>query len=126
MTNFNLYMDDVRPIPDGWTGARTVELAMQYLSFGLVNECSLDHDMGACEACREKGEHIGDQLTPETQFMFWCPHALDGTKLVRWMVETGHWPKVKPRVHSMNQAGAARMHDIIDQFFGREALGPMF
>ena len=123
----NLYMDDVRDCPFvNYQVARTVEEAQYLLTSGEVNRCSLDHDMGACDDCKGKGLHEGDCLTPETTFMNWCPHVMDGTKLVRWMVETGHWPKHKPEVHSANPEGRKRMQAIIDQFFGSPALGPMF
>lgn len=121
-----LYMDDVRPCPDGWTAARTVEEAQVWLSAHAVDACSLDHDMGACDACIATGAHVGDMATPETTFLYWCPHVMDGTKLVRWMVETGNWSTQKPTVHSMNPAGAKRMRDLIDQFYGHPAYGPMF
>ncbi len=120
-------MDDVRTCPYvNYEVARTVEEAQRLLASGEVNRCSLDHDMGACEACRSKGLHEGDCLTPETTFQNWCPHVMDGTKLVRWMVETGHWPKQKPEVHSANPEGLKRMQAIINRFYGSPALGPMF
>ena len=120
----DLYMDDVRRCPVGWTVARTVEEAQRLLTTG-VDRCSLDHDMGACAACIASGAHVGDMATPETTFLFWCSHTMDGTKLVRWMVETGTWPTQKPTVHSMNPSGRKRMEQLIDTFFGREAMGPM-
>lgn len=123
---FNLYMDDVRACPDGWRCARTVEDAMLFLETGEVDACSLDHDMGACEHCKRGGKDIGDMQTDDTTFMHWCPHTLDGTKLVRWMVETGNWPNRKPMVHSANPSGRRRMLGMIDQFFGQPAKGPMF
>ena len=122
----NLYMDDVRVCPYvNFEVARTVEEAQRFLSAGVAH-CSLDHDMGACEDCIAKGEHVGDMATPETTFMNWCPHAMDGTKLVRWMIETGNWPTHKPVVHSANPEGKRRMVALIDKFYGQPALGPMF
>lgn len=119
----NLYMDDVRECPfPGWVVARTVEEAQQLLASGTVKHCSLDHDMGACADCRAKGLHEGDLLTPETTFMNWCQHASDGTKLVRWMMSTGHWPAEKPAVHSANPVGKQRMVALIDRYFGSPAL----
>lgn len=123
---FNLYMDDVRPCPVGWTVARTIDHAKELLKSGFVDACSLDHDMGACEECHAAGFDIGDMETPWTTFMYWCPHAMDGTKLVRWMAETGNWPKQKPVVHSSNPQGWARMRGLIDTYFGQPPLGPMF
>jgi len=113
-------MDDRRTCPDGWKLARTVEDAMLFLATGDVDACTLDHDMGACPDCVAKKQDIG------VGFYSWCPHVLDGTKLVRWMVETGNWPKRKPMVHSANPDGRRRMLDMIDQFYGQPAQGPMF
>jgi hypothetical protein len=125
--NLNVYMDDVRTCPyPGWTVTRTVEDTMTLLAAGDVNHLSLDHDMGACAACREAGLDIGNMLTPETTYMHWCQHAMDGTKLVRWMIETGHWSKQKPELHTANPAGRMRMASLIQRYFGQPAQGPMF
>lgn len=42
-----LYVDDIRPAPEGWQQARTVTDAIKFLSnFGnQVTEISLDHDI---------------------------------------------------------------------------------
>ena len=42
-----LYVDDIRPAPEGWQQARTVTDAIKFLAqFGLeVDEISLDHDI---------------------------------------------------------------------------------
>jgi len=123
-----LFMDDQRRFPIGWMGVRTVEEAQLILNhpFFVVTDASFDHDMGACEACVKAGLHIGDMQTNTTTFMNWCPHVMDGTKLVRWIVETGRWPRNKPTVHSANPDGRKRMQGLIDQFFGQPAMGPMF
>lgn len=41
-----LYVDDLRDCPEGYTLARTVEEALQYLRSGEVDILSLDHDLG--------------------------------------------------------------------------------
>jgi hypothetical protein len=46
-----------------------------------------------------------------------CEHLGTGYTLCVWMAETGHWPKQKPTVHSMNHKGSARMQEIIDRSF---------
>lgn len=84
---------------------------------GAVDRCSLDHDMGACEACIQSGAHIGKMNTPDQTFYNWCPHHEDGTKLVQWMIETGHWPRQKPSVHSANPVGAERMRGLINRYW---------
>lgn len=42
----NVYLDDERPIPPGWIGARWPEEVIQMLETGQVTELSLDHDLG--------------------------------------------------------------------------------
>ena len=50
-TCHELWLDDRRPAPSGWTRAYTVAEAQRYLATEEVEEASLDHDLGACEAC---------------------------------------------------------------------------
>ncbi len=109
-----LFVDDVRPCPDGWMLARTVSDAQLLLATGEVTRVSLDHDMGACDKCKASGADVGDMQTPESTFCHWCPHAVDGTFLARWMVEHGHVPP-EWSVHSMNPVGRKRMVDILSQ-----------
>ena len=92
-----LWLDDVRPAPPGWTHARTVDEAQTWLATGVVEEASLDHDLG-----------------------FEQP---DGSMLVRWMAMTGHWPKQRPVVHSMNPVGRVYMVGVIDRYFGTGGQG---
>ena len=86
-----LWLDDVRPAPPGWTHARSIEEAQRWLSTGTVEEASLDHDLGFEEP--------------------------DGSALVRWMALTGHWPRTRPVVHSMNPVGRAYMEGVIERYF---------
>jgi hypothetical protein len=108
---FNLYVDDVRQAPDGWRVARTIADAKLLLSTNEVDACSLDHDMGACVECTKNETHVG------ATWSNWCSHAEDGSALVRWLIETGHWPKQCPTVHSMNPVGAKRMREDIARYF---------
>lgn len=41
-----VYLDDVRPTPDGWIGVSTVKEVIDLLETGQVTEVSLDHDLG--------------------------------------------------------------------------------
>lgn len=41
-----VYLDDERPTPDGWVGVRWPAEAIALLQTGLVEELSLDHDLG--------------------------------------------------------------------------------
>jgi hypothetical protein len=46
-----------------------------------------------------------------------CPHLRNGYDLVKWMAEYDVWPKLKPRVHSANPAGAANMISTIERYW---------
>ena len=41
-----VFLDDERPIPDGWVGARWPEEVIRLLEAGGVTHVSLDHDLG--------------------------------------------------------------------------------
>jgi hypothetical protein len=41
-----LWLDDLRPAPDGWTWVTTAPAAIERLGAGGVLEVSLDHDLG--------------------------------------------------------------------------------
>jgi hypothetical protein len=107
-----LWLDDERPAPEGWTWVKTLEEAKQQLVTGQVEEASLDHDLGLRKIGSKKvklsdGSIIEEDVTIEE----------NGTHLVDWMAATNHWPKQKPRVHSMNPVGAQRMRQTIERYF---------
>lgn len=83
----NVWLDDVRPAPPGWTWARTAAEARA----ALERPCdiiSLDHDLG----------------TRET-----------GADVAQWMTSVGRVPPVVC-VHSTNPAGHARIVWIIEEY----------
>jgi hypothetical protein len=41
-----VYLDDERPVPDGWIGCKTPSEAIELLKTGQVETISLDHDLG--------------------------------------------------------------------------------
>ena len=45
-TQIRLYLDDVRPCPEGWTLAKTAKSAISILEKHDVKDVSLDHDLG--------------------------------------------------------------------------------
>lgn len=90
-----IFLDDVRPTPEGWVRAHSVNEAIRLVEYNPYFEgCSLDHDLGDFE---------------------W--DGGDGYRFVLWMAETGNWPVNKPQVHSMNPVGRARMIADIERYF---------
>lgn len=88
----NLWVDDLRPAPDGWiwskTSANTIDTLM--LAYpDIVDEMSLDHDLG------------GDDTT---------------RPIVLWLCENPqYWPKVV-RVHSANPVGVHWLEGMIARY----------
>ena len=111
-----LWLDDRRRAPEGWTRCFTVAEAQVRLRAGVVEEASLDHDLGACDVCMA-GMSTEEWLEAHDWEMPTCDHLGTGYTLCVWMEETGHWPAQKPVVHSMNHKGSARMQAIIDRRF---------
>lgn len=87
-----LWLDDVRPAPEGWLHVKTVAEAKSVLSKIQVLDLSLDHDLGEDET---------------------------GYDLVKWLAETHvNWPYNKPTIHSMNPVGRDNMQATIERYGG--------
>ena len=102
----NLWLDDQRPAPEGFTWVKTVKEAIALLSTGQVEFASLDYDIA------------------------WDPGGTDedwenrrtGMGVVLWMEENRVWPRRGVVVHSMNPVGAKRMQARLKDF--RMSLKP--
>jgi hypothetical protein len=113
----DLWLDDLRPAPDGWVNVQTVAEAQEYLRGGVVRRASLDHDLGVCLRCYD-GTLERWLEDHDYQSMPHCEHFGTGYSLVRWMEENNCWPLEKPTVHSANPVGRAKMETVIEQKFG--------
>lgn len=119
MMMISLWLDDIRPAPEGWLHVKTADEAKSYLSSGKVIRASLDHDLGACDKCL-RGKTPEEWLVASGyQQMPNCEHFGTGYTLVCWMEETGHWPIEKPFVHSRNPAGRLKMNLAINREWER-------
>lgn len=116
----DLWLDDMRPAPEGWLHVKTADEAKPYLALRAVRRASLDHDLGACDACNGKSAEAWLE-EHDYKSMPHCEHFGTGYTLVCWMEETGYWPQEKPTVHSANPAGRARMQQAIDREWMRRS-----
>lgn len=111
-----VWLDDSRPAPEDWLRVTTVHSAQRLLEAGMVDEISLDYDLGWCADCIHRGEHL--KHTGQRH----CPHTPTGYDLVSWMAGSGHWPRLPPTVHSGNLEGGARMLGVIARHWHGDTL----
>lgn len=93
MTHLKLYLDDVRPCPEGWVAAKTVHEAKWQIAWHIAErhedgysntfEVSFDHDLGVDENGKEQP---------------------NGTTLINWMTSAGIYPTAAT-IHSANPVG---------------------
>lgn len=89
-----LYIDDIRPAPEGWVLARTVDEAIDLLRSQDWDVVSFDHDMAFSHYAREfTNEKTGNDIA----------------KLLVDLVQTGTRKAPKCHVHSMNPVGKQRI-----------------
>jgi hypothetical protein len=89
-----LWLDDVRPAPDGWVHVYTAPEAICYFAQGNVEEASLDHDLGPSDA--GTGYDV----------LLWVEKAMAA---FAWY---GPMPKI--HVHSANPVGRNNMNAAIE------------
>jgi len=88
-----LWVDDIRPAPEGWVWAKTFEAAVDFICGPQpIEEMSLDHDLG----------------DGPTGYNILC--------LLESLIFNGFWRKPVPliHVHSANPVGAKNMLRVID------------
>ena len=98
-----LWVDDVRPAPEGYYWCKSVSQAMRVIVDPHIQHChkieliDIDHDAG------DYASHGGDYI-----------------KLLDWLEETGRNYPI--RIHSMNPVGVANMRCIIKRNGWKEVL----
>ena len=87
-----IYLDDVRPAPDGWKLVYTPEEAIAYITRDIVDEISLDHDLGL------------DGLRSGEMVLRWIEEQVSERK---------DFMPPKIHLHTMNPVGRIRMQHTI-------------
>jgi hypothetical protein len=113
-----VWLDDSRPAPLGWLRLGSVTSVQRLLDARLVQELSLDYDLGWCPDCIQTGEHL------KSSGQRHCSHMATGYDLVVWMADRGCWPAQPPGVHSGNLDGGARMLGLIARHWPTSVPGP--
>lgn len=93
-----LYVDDLRPCPEGWDVARNFHQAIVMLDTGEYDEVSLDHDIASFYGNKE--------MTGNDVLQYLIMKKLEGAKV-----------PTKICVHSANPVGVKKMQEDIDRYF---------
>jgi hypothetical protein len=99
-----VFLDDERPVPDGWTLARWPEDAIAFLQTGNVTHISLDHDLG------------DDEHGTGNDVVLWIEEAV---------ATAGFIPPVMT-VHSANASARLKMQAGIDSIKRMALQSPAF
>ena len=102
-----LWIDDVRPTPEGYLGFKTVNDTLRYIRLNrdFIYEINLDHDAGDCRA--EGGDYIA--ILNEIEQLSHRPTS-EGVEWNEWVCK-----QVVFHIHSMNPVGVANMRRIIQR-----------
>ena len=101
-----LWIDDVRPTPDGYTGFMTTNSALRFIyhNYMSIEEISLDHDAGDC--ARDGGDYINilkemQRLSRRKGFDFshikFFLHSANpvGVQNMRAIIEDNGWKEIR-------------------------------
>jgi hypothetical protein len=124
---YYLWVDDMRPIRPDWVDVAAVEIAKNYdeaiaamlrTEFDVV---SLDHDLGACDACMNG--RTPDQWLQESNYqsMPHCSHAKTGYDILWWMTLTKEanpgWGPKEILIHTANPVGRKNMQGVLARYW---------
>ena len=95
-----LWLDDLRPVPDGYEGARSVDVSKQLIPEAEHNgieieALDLDHDLG------DYADQGGDAI-----------------RLLDWLAERETFYPVE--IHTANPVGRANMERILARYWGEQ------
>ncbi len=85
-----VFLDDIRPAPDGWVLARWPEDVIELMKSGEVEEISLDHDLsdpfvggqGYCSSTPERtGYDVLLWIEPHSHCQLFCPCENGGSEV---------------------------------------------
>ncbi len=88
-TATKLWVDDIRPAPEGWHWAKTSGETIKALASQRWGVMSLDHDLGGEDTSR---------------------------RAVLWLCENGNWPD-EVRVHSANPVGVEWLTGMVSRYW---------
>lgn len=106
-----LWLDDIRPVPEGFVWAKDYAEAIKYLMTGEVTYASLDHDLADAHYLEANFGWMPSEVKELTD-------EKTGYDVILWMEENDVWPKNGVDCHSMNPVGRTRIEAVIAKHYG--------
>lgn len=100
----NLWLDDVREAPEGWTWVKTYEKCLAVLKSEKVEVLSLDNDLGG---------GIGSARFPMFGHGSFDEPEKEGSDVADWLEENSYWPRVVC-VHTANPYARDYIRKVFD------------
>lgn len=100
MVKMKLWIDDIRPAPNGYVWCTSVNCAKYYIVHGVNDDTTphgIDRKVELIDIDHDAGDYVSD--------------GGDYIKLLDWLEETGRSYPI--HIHSMNPVGVANMQAII-------------
>lgn len=111
----NLWVDDIRPAPEGWTLAKTVTEAIRVLATQKVSEVSLDHDIS--HSIFFNGIHrpypCGETFEPVAHYLHLLACAWENHELY----QDAKQPPESVNIHTANPVAAKKMSEILSRHY---------
>jgi len=102
-----MWLDDIRPAPEGWTWVKDYDSAISLLKMGRVQTASLDHDLSDIQMRWDTGTGYSEAPVQRLE-------ERTGYHVVLWMAQNQTWPDTL-RVHSGNPVGKRAMLQLIER-----------
>lgn len=106
-----LWIDDVRPAPEGWTWVKSFDEAVETFQANAVSDASFDHDLGFVLPEANCNFDV-DLIVADKPYDGNLPTGYD---LIKWVVENDKWPETCA-VHSMNPTGFRNICSVIERY----------
>lgn len=107
-----LWIDDIRPAPEGWVWVKNFDEAVKAFQEEEISDASFDYDLGYVIPEEDCHFDVG-KVVKATAYDTQMP---DGNDILTWVIENKKWPSESITVHSMNPTGAKRLCDTIERY----------
>ena len=113
MMKIKLWVDDIRPAPEGWVRAHSVTQAIRFLDTQDVVEVSLDHDISMKVAVGDKELGYSEPRPFRSNETF---EPVARFIVAKYYNKRYYDPGLNITIHTANSVAADKMYEILKDF----------